>query len=167
MASVSPTPPEQNGDSEKEGEASDAGDSEPDSSIGDGAIVRPGGGESDATAGETDATTEEDVAEVTRFSADGTEESSKLKLIDQDVKLPISWRSDNGTRDSEFYDPGEKGTLNPYYDVVRRLSPTELIGRFMRTAPPRVRICCDRQELLVPRLFLNVLYIVYATSALV
>lgn len=143
MASVSPTPPEQNGDGEEENEASGAGDSEPDSSKADAASIEPAGGESETTAGETDATTEEDVAEVTRFSADGTEESSKLKLIDQDVKLPISWRSDNGTRDSEFYDPGEKGTLNPYYDVVRRLSPTELIGRFMRTAPPRVRYFCD------------------------
>ncbi|CAM9652254.1 unnamed protein product [Sphacelaria rigidula] len=139
MASVSPTPPEQNGDGEEENEASGAGDSEPDSSKADAANIEPAGGESETTAGETDATTEEDVAEVTRFSADGTEELSKLKLIDQDVKLPISWRSDNGTRDSEFYDPGEKGTLNPYYDVVRRLSPTELIGRFMRTAPPRVQ----------------------------
>jgi hypothetical protein len=46
--------------------------------------------------------------------------------------------SDDGTRDAEFYlDAAEKGNLNPYFDVVRRLSPTELIGRFMRTGSPK------------------------------
>ncbi|CAM9869635.1 unnamed protein product, partial [Discosporangium mesarthrocarpum] len=54
--------------------------------------------------------------------------------------LPLSYRSDNGTRESEFYlDEFEKENINPYFDVVRRLSPTELIGRFMRTANPRVQ----------------------------
>ena len=64
-----------------------------------------------------------------------------LKLISRGDTLPISYRSDNGTRESEFYvGDDERENVNPYYDVVRRLSPTELIGRFMRTSSPRVRL---------------------------
>ncbi|CAM9671328.1 unnamed protein product [Chrysoparadoxa australica] len=68
------------------------------------------------------------------------EEAPKQPNFDYDGGMPVSFRSDNGTRDSEFYMDGiEKGTLNPYFDVVRRLSPSELIGRFMRTSSPRVQ----------------------------
>lgn len=66
-------------------------------------------------------------------------ENAGLELLARGDSLPLSYRSDNGTRETEFYlEPGEKENINPYYDVVRRLSPTELIGRFMRTASPRV-----------------------------
>jgi hypothetical protein len=51
----------------------------------------------------------------------------------------LAYRSDNGTRDDEFYLEGWEKDVNPYFDVVRRLSPTELIGRFMRTSPQRVQ----------------------------
>ncbi|CAM9239431.1 unnamed protein product, partial [Choristocarpus tenellus] len=52
--------------------------------------------------------------------------------------LPLSFRSDEGSRDSEFYLFDEESS-NPYFDVVSRLSPTELIGRFMRSSPPMVQ----------------------------
>lgn len=67
------------------------------------------------------------------------DENAPLALLSQGDTLPLSYRSDNGTRESEFYVGDEQEHVNPYYDVVRRLSPTELIGRFMRTSSPRVR----------------------------
>ena len=71
--------------------------------------------------------------------ADDDHEDAPLSLLSQGDSLPLSYRSDNGTRESEFFVGDEQEKVNPYYDVVRRLSPTELIGRFMRTASPRVR----------------------------
>jgi len=62
-----------------------------------------------------------------------------LSLLAQGDSLPLSYRSDNGTRESEFFVGDENEHVNPYYDVVRRLSPTELIGRFMKTSSPKVR----------------------------
>lgn len=62
-----------------------------------------------------------------------------LSLLAQGDSLPLSYRSDNGTRESEFFVGDENENVNPYYDVVRRLSPTELIGRFMKTSSPKVR----------------------------
>lgn len=76
--------------------------------------------------------------EATPFFNDEMEEAAPMSLSKGDT-LPLSYRSDNGTRESEFYfDGDDKENINPYYDVVRRLSPTELIGRFMRTSSPRV-----------------------------
>lgn len=81
----------------------------------------------------------DDDADIAAFFGEEPQNDSGLKLLARGDSLPLSYRSDNGTRESEFYlEPGEKENLNPYYDVVRRLSPTELIGRFMRTASPRV-----------------------------
>ena len=62
-----------------------------------------------------------------------------LSLLALGDSLPLSYRSDNGTRESEFFVGDENEHVNPYYDVVRRLSPTELIGRFMKTSSPKVR----------------------------
>lgn len=61
-----------------------------------------------------------------------------LSLLEQGDSLPLSYRSDNGTRESEFFIGDDNENVNPYYDVVRRLSPTELIGRFMKTSSPKV-----------------------------
>ncbi|KAG5189657.1 hypothetical protein JKP88DRAFT_217690 [Tribonema minus] len=70
---------------------------------------------------------------------DGSDAEEPGKIVPPD-HLPISYRSDNGTRDDEFYmDEMEKSSLNPYFDVVRRLSPSEHIQRFMRVTPPRVQ----------------------------
>lgn len=81
---------------------------------------------------------EEDSDDISDFFSEANNRAG-LKLLAQGDSLPLSYRSDNGTRESEFYlEPGEKENINPYYDVVRRLSPTELIGRFMRSASPRV-----------------------------
>eukprot|EP00903_Cladosiphon_okamuranus_P019656 g18070.t4 len=74
---------------------------------------------------------EEEVVEV--------EELAPLSLLAQGDSLPLSYRSDNGTRESEFFVGEDNERVNPYYDVVRRLSPTELIGRFMRTSSPKVQ----------------------------
>lgn len=79
-----------------------------------------------------------DEAETTPFFGERMQRDASLKLLSKGDSLPISYRSDNGTRESEFYEAGEKENMNPYYDVVRRLSPTELIGRFTRTSSPRV-----------------------------
>lgn len=73
-------------------------------------------------------------------------------------RLPASYRSDNGTRDSEFNleplpreisaknstDSTAASSLsteitNPYVAVVANLSPSDLIGRFMSTANPKVQ----------------------------
>ncbi|CAN0248300.1 unnamed protein product [Scytosiphon promiscuus] len=62
-----------------------------------------------------------------------------LSLLEQGDSLPLSYRSDNGTRESEFFIGDDNENVNPYYDVVRRLSPTELIGRFMKTSSPKVQ----------------------------
>lgn len=85
---------------------------------------------------------EEDGEEVetSPFFGGRVEESAGLNLLSQGDSLPLSFRTDNGTRESEFYlEDEEKENMNPYYDVVRRLSPTELIGRFMTTSSPKVR----------------------------
>jgi len=56
-------------------------------------------------------------------------------------QMSLAFRSDNGTRQSEFYLPGEDpNNMNPYVDIVRRLNPGEMIGRFMRTAPVNVQV---------------------------
>lgn len=144
MASVSPVPPESDGDNEEAGSASreEGSESEEDAVV-KGEIVGglAGAAEETASTDERDAAGEEegDAAEITPFFGDEMEQSSELKLLAKGDSLPISWRSDNGTRESEFYEEGEKEKLNPYYAVVRRLSPTELIGRFMKTSSPRVR----------------------------
>ncbi|CAM9858139.1 unnamed protein product [Phaeothamnion confervicola] len=59
--------------------------------------------------------------------------------LPHDGGLPLSYRSDNGTRDSEFHLDADEQNLNPYFDVVRRLSPAELIGRFVKTSSPRMQ----------------------------
>lgn len=64
--------------------------------------------------------------------------------------LPLSYRSDNGTRDDEFTLAPRNGTTalartlppeeeNKYYRLVAALSPKEVIGRFAATAPSRVQ----------------------------
>jgi len=74
--------------------------------------------------------------------------------------MPLGYRSDNGTRDEEFdLAPRESSSKsspapgtevsaltrlpkeeeNKYYRIVATLSPKEMIGRFARTAPPRVQ----------------------------
>lgn len=64
--------------------------------------------------------------------------------------LPLSYRSDNGTRDDEFELAPRNGTTalsrmlpaeeeNQYYRLVAALSPKEIIGRFAKTAPERVQ----------------------------
>lgn len=62
--------------------------------------------------------------------------------------LPLSYRSDNGTRDAEFTIEDKNGTTalslpaeetNVYYRMVAALSPKEIIGRFAATAPDRVQ----------------------------
>ncbi len=65
---------------------------------------------------------------------------SPIQSVSLEDQLSLAYRSDNGTRDAEFFlDDENPKTLNPYYEIVRRLSPSELIGRFVRTANPRVQ----------------------------
>lgn len=129
MASISP--------GEEDGDASDgdAGDEEDSADAGLG-----GEGVDEASA---DKEQEVNEVEATPFyggrADDDSDEDAPLSLLSQGDTLPLSYRSDNGTRESEFFVGDEQEKVNPYYDVVRRLSPTELIGRFMRTSSPRVR----------------------------
>ncbi len=46
-------------------------------------------------------------------------------------------RSDNGTRDSEFWVDRSSG--NPFYEVISALTPGELVGQFINSASPRVQ----------------------------
>lgn len=92
-------------------------------------------GETGADAGEPG----DDISKASPSYDETGNEVAPLKLISRGDTLPLSYRSDNGTRESEFYVGDERENVNPYYDVVRRLSPTELIGQFMRTSSPRVR----------------------------
>lgn len=125
MASVAPTPPEDDGEESSpdgNGQSDGAGSSQPDDS------------NQDAKESET-----------RPFFGAFMEQAPRSKPLMDGDSLPLSFRSDNGTRESEFYLEESEKHLNPYYDVVRRLSPTELIGRFMRTASPRVskHVVCD------------------------
>jgi len=56
------------------------------------------------------------------------------------VNMPL-FRSDNGTRDSEFALPGLRpnDSKNPYTVFLASLAPGEMVGQFMATAPPRVQ----------------------------
>lgn len=79
-----------------------------------------------------------------------------------DSRLPINYRSDDGSREEEFETPDlssssalerlpssggdassssaiEKSKVNPYLQVVSSLSPSEIISRFTLTAHPRVQ----------------------------
>ena len=127
MASISPD--EEDGDA-SDGDLGGEGDSA-DAGLG-------GEGVDDASANKEQEVNE---VEATPFYGGKTDddEDAPLSLLSQGDTLPLSYRSDNGTRESEFFVGDEKEKVNPYYDVVRRLSPTELIGRFMRTSSPRVR----------------------------
>lgn len=64
--------------------------------------------------------------------------------------LPLSFRTDNGTRDSEWMlesggtDSSAIATgggvqASPFFDIVSQLSPSELIGRFAKTSPKYVQ----------------------------
>lgn len=116
----------------------------------DGDAAARGGGDGEAEEGGADAgaggerkqdASAEDAAieaEVDMADDETEEDLAPLSLLAQGDSLPLSYRSDNGTRESEFFVGDENEHVNPYYDVVRRLSPTELIGRFMRTSSPKV-----------------------------
>jgi len=75
---------------------------------------------------------------------DNEEEESKSE-IDRDRMLPQPYiRSDNGTRDSEFalarVGGGEDEEVkNQYVKWLESLTPGEMVGQFMATAPPRVQ----------------------------
>jgi len=68
-------------------------------------------------------------------------DSSNQPEPESDVNLPL-FRSDNGTRDSEFAMPGLTASdeKNPYTMFLASLAPGEMVGQFMATAPPRVQV---------------------------
>lgn len=79
------------------------------------------------------------IGEIVRSDETTVNDIRPFSLVSRGDSLPVSYRSDNGTRESEFFIGMENEKVNPYFDVVRRLSPTELIGTFMKTSSPRVR----------------------------
>lgn len=104
-----------------------------------GADAAAGGERKEEVPAEGDAATEALADVGVDMAEDETElDLAPLSLLAQGDSLPLSYRSDNGTRESEFFVGDENERVNPYYDVVRRLSPTELIGRFMKTSSPKV-----------------------------
>lgn len=124
------------GDADDEASAEGNEGGEGDADAGEGGEV---GNELSAHGSEANEEDEGNETEATPFFNDEMEEAAPMSLLSKGDTLPLSYRSDNGTRESEFYfDDDDKENINPYYDVVRRLSPTELIGRFMRTSSPRV-----------------------------
>lgn len=145
---MSTSPGDQDSDAAAEGEGADA-----ESNAGGeqgGADAGAGGERKEATKGQDD--------EVIEFGMGDTAEDddiAPLSLLAQGDSLPLSYRSDNGTRESEFFVGDDNEHINPYYDVVRRLSPTELIGRFMKTSSPKVR---KRNTLVLQYLLLLLLY---------
>lgn len=119
------------------------GDEDSDAVAGDGDDVGDGEAEeggADAGAGgeRTEATPIPEDDQADGIGTADIDEAGPLSLLAQGDSLPLSYRSDNGTRESEFFVGDENEHVNPYYDVVRRLSPTELIGRFMKTSSPKV-----------------------------
>ncbi|CAM9622985.1 unnamed protein product [Pylaiella littoralis] len=118
------------------------GDEDSDAVAGNGdgdAGAEEGGADAGAGGEKTEATPTPGDDEADDIDAVETGRVAPLSLLAQGDSLPLSYRSDNGTRESEFFVGDEKEKINPYYDVVRRLSPTELIGRFMRTSSPKVQ----------------------------
>jgi len=71
---------------------------------------------------------------------DGNKNSDDTENPDELVSMPL-FRSDNGTRDSEFALPGltAKDSKSPYTVFLSSLAPGEMVGQFMATAPPRVQ----------------------------
>ncbi len=126
------TPPsDQGSDAMAEGGEAD-GDSEADAAAASGS-----GGEEEMPNPDVENNAEKDLTVEMEDQED--EDVAPLSLLAHGDSLPLSYRSDNGTRESEFFVGDENEHVNPYYDVVRRLSPTELIGRFMKTSSPKVR----------------------------
>ncbi len=66
----------------------------------------------------------------------GTDEPNES----QDIPLAF-YRSDNGTRNSEFSDEGAEDLLkNQYFQIISALAPGEIVGQFFKTASPRVQV---------------------------
>lgn len=134
MASTSPSDPDDEAAAEDNGGKEDGEDADGGGETGD--ETSAGGSEANADGEQINGV---EATATPSLSGRTDDDDAPLTLLSQGDTLPLSYRSDNGTRESEFYVGDEKEKVNPYYDVVRRLSPTELIGRFMRTSPPRVR----------------------------
>jgi hypothetical protein len=61
--------------------------------------------------------------------------------------MPLAfYRSDNGTRDSEFSDKNDESPDNPYFQMISTLAPGEMVGQFMKTASPRVQVAAFNQH---------------------
>lgn len=131
---MSTSPGDQDSDAAAEGEGADA-ESNAEGEQG-GADAGAGGERKEE---ETKGGADDDVIEFGLGDIAEDDDIAPLSLLAQGDSLPLSYRSDNGTRESEFFVGDENENVNPYYDVVRRLSPTELIGRFMKTSSPKVR----------------------------
>lgn len=72
--------------------------------------------------------------------------SRNEESFEEDDDLPIEinsslsfYRSDNGTRDSEFRFANRKRDPNPYRDMMEALTPGEMVGQFMAKASPEVQ----------------------------
>lgn len=55
--------------------------------------------------------------------------------------MPLAfYRSDNGTRNSEFWEEGaEKQIDNEFFQIISTLTPGDMVGQFIKTASPRVQ----------------------------
>lgn len=67
------------------------------------------------------------------------DEPSSKDGQERDMPL-VFYRSDNGTRNSEFWDDGaEKQIDNQFFQMISTLTPGEMVGQFIKTASPRVQ----------------------------
>ncbi len=56
--------------------------------------------------------------------------------------MPLAfYRSDNGTRNSEFWDADAENLVNnQYFQMISTLTPGEIVGQFFKAASPRVQV---------------------------
>ncbi len=61
---------------------------------------------------------------------------------DEPQDMPLSfYRSDNGTRNSEFWDGDAAEEIdNQYFQIISTLTPGEMVGQFVKSASPRVQV---------------------------
>ena len=70
----------------------------------------------------------------------GSDDSNPQERKEADMPL-VFYRSDNGTRNSEFWDEGaEKQIDNQFFQMISTLAPGEMVGQFIKTASPRVQV---------------------------
>jgi hypothetical protein len=82
------------------------------------------------------------------MKGDSEDDSNTFDRSERDMPLAF-YRSDNGTRNSEFWEEGaEKQIDNEFFQIISTLTPGDMVGQFIKTASPRVQASfCDELQL--------------------